>query len=36
MARAEENVHKIFIDSDYGSWDSAGGNMAVGLDSMFN
>jgi hypothetical protein len=22
---------KIFIDTDHGSWDSAGGNMAVGL-----
>jgi len=26
---------KIFIDSDHGSWDSAAGAMALGLDSMF-
>jgi len=29
------NAPKIFIDSDWGSWDSAGGNMGV-VDSMFD
>jgi hypothetical protein len=29
------NAPKIFIDTDHGSWDSAGGNRAA-VDSMFD